>query len=114
MHALEALTCRGLAVSATGTRLSVGPVCRLDDELRTFIHGHKVEILAGLDAWEVLASAINACCDARQDPEEHRSALLTDCYNCAVSDWPYLTSYFNDELDRWRNGRLTRNHGGNQ
>lgn len=47
--------------------------------------------------WGLLAAAIDSCCDARGDSPENRAALLADCREEPVTNWPWLTQHFNGE-----------------
>ena len=102
MHALEALSARGLSVEATGTRLTVWPAEHLDDHTREFIRNHKAEILAELDVWTTLASAIAECCLARGDSDAIRIGLLADCYAMPLGEWELFARYFQHEARQWR------------
>ena len=100
-HALDVLTKRGLCVAAQGDRLLVSPSERLDDELRRYIRQHKPELIDLLREWSKLEAAIYACCVARKDTDENRTALLADCWRKPATDWPWLTDYFRSEAARW-------------
>ena len=97
MHALNILHQRGLRVIAEGDRLIVAPAEQIDDELRAFIREQKPELLDLLREWTKLEVAINACCDARMDSDEHRAALLEDCGRESPNDWGWFAAYFYDE-----------------
>ena len=64
------------------------------------IKQHKPELLDALSAWATLESAIHACCDARDDSDEHRAALLADCRQELPSDWDWFVAYFRAESGR--------------
>jgi hypothetical protein len=44
--------------------------------------------------WEEVEAAVNACCDARGDSNEHRLALIADCLQMPVTDREWLIGYF--------------------
>ena len=47
-----------------------------------------------------LEEAINQCCAARGDSEEHRMTLLADCLREDPCDWQWWVDYFDRESNR--------------
>ena len=98
------------AANSDGVRLSITPAGKLKatgeapvvEKWAPQIQAQKAELIDLLRKWERLEAAINACCAARRDTDEHRAALLADCSREAPDDWDWWQNYFEHEMRRWQ------------
>ena len=84
------------ATATTGMSVSVATVATV----AVASSSGEVSDAATAAQWARLKTAINACCAARGDTDEHRAALLADCLREAPDDWDYWQNYFEHEMQR--------------
>ena len=96
------------AANSDGLLLSISPAGKLKamgdapvvERWAPLIRAQKDELIDLLRKWERLEAAINACCAARGDKDDHRAALLVDCLREEPADWGWWTNYFEHEMRR--------------